>query len=157
MTFVIGCYCSLFCHFSDNRLLLRVIWRIFFSVIVTLLIFAVIMQHINKKTSDLKKFTIAHNSMEELRSRLRVSSVASSTFFARSDESSTAEASSTIELGSDTFYARSNNSNSGEGSGTEKHGSNFGYAQSDDGSSAEAIRKSILPSRGRDESQCSSN
>jgi len=83
------------------------LFGIFFSVIVTLLIFAVIMQHLNKKTSDLKKSTIAHNSMEELRSRLRISSVASSTFFARSDESSTAEASSTIELGSDTFYARS--------------------------------------------------
>jgi hypothetical protein len=111
------------------------------------------MQHINKKTSNLKKSTIAHNSIEELRLRLRISSVASSTFFAQSDESSTAEASSTIELGSDTFYARSDDSSSGEGSGTEKHGSNFGYAQSDDGSSAEAIRKRILPSRGRGESQ----
>ena len=79
------------------------LFGVFFSVIVTLLIFAVIMQHLNKKTSDLKKSTIAHNSMEELRSRLRISSVASSTFFARSDESSTAEASSTIELGSNTF------------------------------------------------------
>jgi len=87
------------------------------------------MQHINKKTSNLKKSTIAHNSIEELRLRLRISSVASSTFFAQSDESSTAEASSTIKLGSDTFYARSN------------------------GSSAEAIRKRILPSRGRGESQ----
>jgi hypothetical protein len=81
--------------------------------------------------------------MEELGSRLQLSSVASSTFFAQSDESSTAEASSTIELGSDTFYARSNDSSSGEGSGTQKHGSNFGCAQSDDGCSAEAIRKTL--------------
>jgi len=49
MTFVIGFYCSLLsfhCQYFFNRLLLvRIIWRILFSVIVTLSIFAVTMQH----------------------------------------------------------------------------------------------------------------
>jgi hypothetical protein len=93
MTFLIGCYCSLLsfhCQYFFNRLLLHIIWYIlFFSHCYV--IFAVIMQHTNKTTSDLKKSGIAHNSMEELRMRLWISSVASSTFFAHSDESSTAE------------------------------------------------------------------
>jgi len=62
MTFVIGCYYSLLsfnCQYFFNRLLLCIIWRILFSVLVALFIFAVIMQHINKKTSDLKKSAIA--------------------------------------------------------------------------------------------------
>jgi hypothetical protein len=59
MTFVIGCYClllSFHCQYFFNRLLLRIIWHILFSVIVTLFIFAATY---NKKTSDLNKSDIA--------------------------------------------------------------------------------------------------
>jgi hypothetical protein len=54
MTFVIGCYC----HFIVNIFLIGyyyALFGVFFFQSLLHFFFAVIMQHINKKTSDLKK------------------------------------------------------------------------------------------------------